>query len=78
MTFEGARGDRTESSAGYGGYEDRFDEDGFVTARVFLSKGGKAVNTVSGYSEIRYTYDEMKQISATEYYDTNGNLVRKE
>lgn len=78
VTFEGARGDRTENSAGYGGYEDRFDADGFVTARVFLSKGGKAVNTVSGYSEIRYTYDEMKQISATEYYDTNGNLVRKE
>ena len=78
VTFEGSRGDATECRSGYGGYEEKLDEDGFLVSRVYLSKGGSPVNTAAGYSEIRYAYDRNHQLTATEYYDRNGNLIRQE
>ena len=54
------------------------DGDGFVLSRVFLGKDGKPANTVAGYSEIRYLYDENRQVSRTEYYDVNGALIKSE
>ena len=78
VTFEGSRGDVTENSSGYAGYQETVNEDGFLVSRVFLSKGGKPVNTTAGYAEIRYAYDGMGQITATEYYDADGALVRAE
>ena len=78
VTFESARGEAAENLAGYAGYSETLDADGFVLSRTFLGKGGKAVNTTAGYSEIRYLYDEMRQVKGTEYYDVNGVLVRQE
>ncbi|MCR4876033.1 MAG: hypothetical protein K5922_02545 [Clostridiales bacterium] len=78
VTYEGARGDAAENNAGCAGYQETLDADGFVRSRVFLSKGGKPVNTAAGYSEIRYQYDSLGQISKTEYFDVNGTLVKSE
>ncbi|MBP3720092.1 MAG: hypothetical protein J6J41_02045 [Clostridia bacterium] len=78
VTFEGAHGDITEGSGGYAGYQETLNADGFVESRVYLGKGGKPVNTSGGYSEIRYAYDDFGRVSRTEYYDTNGNLLRQE
>ena len=78
VTFEGPRGETAECAAGYAGYQETLDGEGFVLSRTFLSTGGKPVNTSEGYSEIRYQYDRNRQIRRKEYYDTNGALVKSE
>ena len=61
---------------GYAGYRDTKDEDGTTVVRTFLGTDGLATEIAGGYSEIRYQYDEMKQLSSTRYYDLNGTQVR--
>ena len=65
-------------SKGYAGYRDTKDEDGATIIRTFLGTDGLAAETTGGYSEIRYTYDEIKQLSSTQYYDLNGKQIQAE
>ena len=78
VMFEGSRGDTTENTSGYAGYEETLDGDGFPVRRVYLNKGGKPTDTAAGYSEVRFAYDANHRRTGTEYYDTNGNLVKQE
>ena len=78
VRFKNADGLPSLSIAGYAGYVENLDSDGFRVSRVFLGTDGKPVNTSEGYSEIRTLYDENRQISGMEYYDINGLLIRAE
>ena len=63
---------------GYAGYRDTKDEDGITIIRTFLGTDGLATETRGGYSEIRYSYNEIKQLSSTQYYDLNGKQIQAE
>ena len=78
VRFAAASGRAAESRGGYAGYSETLDEDGFRAVRTYLNTEGKATDTAEGYSEIRYVYDGMRKLSAREYYDVNGILVKTE
>ena len=78
VRFADASGRAAESRGGYAGYSETLDEDGFRSVRTYLNTEGKADNTAEGYSEIRYIYDGMRKLTAREYYDVNGTLVKTE
>ncbi len=75
VRYQNAAGESALCAGGYAGYRESRDADGAVTGRTFLGVDGLPVMTIDGYSEIRYQYDEMKQVTATRYYDLNGNQV---
>ena len=76
VSYRDTEGSPALCSQGYAGYKDEKDEDGATVSRVFLDKDGLLVQTAGGYSEIRYTYDETKQIASTQYYDVNGSQIQ--
>ena len=76
VRYQNAAGEGTLCSEGYAGYRDSRDTDGMIVTRTFLGADGKPALTSAGYSEIRYQYDEMKQLAGIRYYDLNGNPVK--
>jgi len=60
------------------GYRDTKDNDGSTVSRTFLGTDGMPVEIPAGYSEIRYFYDDMKQLSSVRYYDLNGKQIQGE
>lgn len=76
VAYQDTDGNPAKCSMGYAGYRDTKDEDGTTVVRTFLGTDGLATEIAGGYSEIRYQYDEMKQLSSTRYYDLNGTQVR--
>lgn len=65
-------------SGGYAGYRDTKDEDGATIIRTFVGTDGIATETSGGYSEIHYQYNDIKQLSSTQYYDLNGKQIQAE
>ena len=78
VIYQDTEGNPVLCSGGYAGYRDTKDEDGATVTRTFLGKDGLAAETPGGYSEIRYLYNEFKQLSSTRYYDLNGKQVQTE
>ena len=78
VSYRDTEGNPVLCSKGYAGYRDAKDEDGATTVRTFLGTDGLAKEIPGGYSEIRYYYDDTKQLSSTRYYDLNGKQIRAE
>lgn len=78
VLFADALGRAAVSRGGFAGYSETLDGEGFRNARTFLDTAGKPTDTAEGYSEIRYIYDQSRKITAREYYNTNGALVKTE
>ena len=78
VSYEDTEGKPVLCSEGYAGYKDTKDKDGATTARTFLGTDGLATELPGGYSEIRYFYDDTKQVTAVRYYDMNGKQVSAE
>jgi len=78
VSYQDAAGAPALCSDGYAGYRDSRDEDGAPVSRTFLGLDGNPVLTREGYSEIRYFYDENKQMTAVRYYDLNGTQINIE
>ena len=78
VSYQDTEGNPTNCVNGYAGYRDVKDEDGTTVSRTFLGTDGSAVMTTGGYCEIRYIYDEAKQLTSTRYYDLSGTEVRAE
>lgn len=78
VSYEDTEGNTIKCEAGYAGYRDTKDEDGATVSRTFLGTDGLAIEIPGGYSEIRYFYDDTKQLTATRYYDINGKQVAAE
>lgn len=78
VRYEDEQGNAALNQQGYAGYDETLDGDGFRVSRVFVGTDGSPVNTSDGYSEIRFLYDDGRQIVKTEYYDVNGALIRAE
>ena len=76
VSYLGADGQPAKCSKGYAGYRDQRDDDGATTVRTFLGTDGMPTEIPGGYSEIRYFYDESKQLAATRYYNLNGSQVQ--
>ena len=75
VTYQDTEGKPCVCADGYAGYRDTRDSDGATVKRTFLGTDGNPAETHDGYSEIRYEYDETKQLSSTRYYDLNGTEV---
>jgi hypothetical protein len=75
VTYQDTEGKPCVCADGYAGYRDTRDADGATVKRTFLGTDGNPAETHDGYSEIRYEYDETKQLSSTRYYDLNGTEV---
>ena len=78
VMYQDTEGNPAQCSGGYAGYRDARDADGVTVSRTFLGTDGLAAETPGGYSEIRYFYNEFKQLSSTRYYDLNGKQVQAE
>lgn len=78
VSYFDTEGSPANCSGGYAGYRDVKDEDGVTVIRTFLGADGLPAETSGGYSEIHYIYDEIKQLSSTQYYDLNGNQIQAE
>ena len=78
VSYFDTEGSPANCSGGYAGYRDVKDEDGVTVIRTFLGADGLPAVTSGGYSEIHYIYDEIKQLSSTQYYDLNGNQIQAE
>lgn len=78
VSYTDTEGNPVLCSRGYAGYKDEKDEDGSTVSRVFLGTDGLATEIPGGYSEIRYVYDETKQLSSTQYYNLSGIQVQAE
>ena len=76
VLYEDTEGNPVRCNEGYAGYIDEKDEDGATISRVLLGTDGQAAEVSAGYSEIRYFYNEYKQLSSTRYYDLNGQQVQ--
>ncbi len=63
---------------GYAGYRDTRDADGAVVSRAYIGTDGLPAETAEGYSEVRYTYDETKNLVMTGYYDISGTQIKTE
>ena len=77
VTYQDTEGNPVRCIGGYAGYKDVKDQDGATVSRTFLGTDGLATEIAGGYSEIRYIYDEAKQLTATRYYDLNGKQVNQ-
>lgn len=78
VMYQDTEGNPALCTGGYAGYHDTKDEDGVTVSRIFLGTDGLAAETPGGYSEIRYFYNEFKQLTSTRYYDLNGKQVQAE
>ena len=78
VSYRDITGNPVKCADGYAGYRDTKDEDGATASRVFLGTDGLAMEIPGGYSEVRYFYDETKQLSSTRYYDLNGKQIQAE
>ena len=76
VLYQDTEGNPARCSEGYAGYMDKKDEDGATISRILLGTDGQAAEVSAGYSEIRYFYNEYKQLSSTRYYDLNGQQVQ--
>ena len=76
VMYQDTEGNPAKCNAGYAGYIDAKDGDGATISRTLLGTDGTAAEIPAGYSEIRYFYDEYKQLSSTRYYDLNGQQVQ--
>ena len=76
VLYQDTEGNPVRCSAGYAGYIDEKDADGTTVSRTLLGTDGKAAEISAGYSQIRYFYNEYKQLSSTRYYDLNGQQVQ--
>ena len=76
VIYQDTEGQPVRCSEGYAGYLDTKDGEGATVSRTFLGTDGLPAETAGGYSEIRFFYDEYKQLSSTRYYDLNGNQVQ--
>ncbi len=76
VLYQDTEGNPALCSGGYAGYIDAKDGDGTTISRTLLGTDGKAAEISGGYSEIRYFYNEYKQLSSTRYYDLNGQQVQ--
>lgn len=76
VSFQDTEGKPALCSEGYAGYRDVKDEDGATVSRTFLGTDGTAIEIPAGYSEIRYVYDEAKQLTSIRYYDLNGKQAQ--
>ena len=76
VLYQDTESNPVRCSEGYAGYVDKKDEDGATTSRILLGTDGQAAEVSAGYSEIRYFYNEYKQLSSTRYYDLNGQQVQ--
>ena len=72
------QGEGTLNVHGIAGYTETLDADGFLLERDYLGIDGKKANGNEGYCEIRYLYDEARQVIRKEYYDLNGTLIQAE
>ena len=78
VMYQDTEGNPALCTGGYAGYHDIKDESGVTVSRTFLGTDGLAAETPGGYSEIRYFYNEIKQLTSTRYYDLNGKQVQAE
>ena len=76
VLYQDTEGNPVRCSEGYAGYIDKKDEDGSTISRILLGTDGQTAEVSAGYSEIRYFYNEYKQLSSTRYYDLNGQQVQ--
>ena len=72
VLYEGQDGELMLNTAGYAGYRDTLDGEGFVIRRVFLGTDEKPVNIQEGYCEIRYYYNILKEPVKILRFDTDG------
>ncbi len=78
VSYLDTAGNPVRCNKGYAGYRDTKDEDGITIIRTFLGTDGTPAETNGGYSEIRYNYNEIRQLSSTQYYDLNGKQIQAE
>ena len=78
VMYQDTEGSPALCTGGYAGYRDTKDAEGVTVSRTFLGTDGLAAEIPGGYSEIRYFYNEFKQLTATRYYDLNGKQVQAE
>ena len=78
VSYLDTEGNPALCTKGYAGYRDTKDNDGSTVSRTFLGTDGMPVEIPAGYSEIRYFYDDMKQLSSVRYYDLNGKQIQGE
>lgn len=78
VTYQDTDGLTAYCKEGYAGYRDTLDEDGTTLSRIFLTPEGLPAEVGDGYSEIRYVYDEFKNLTGKQFYDADGNKMREE
>ena len=76
VIYQDTEGQPVQCAEGYAGYFDTKDGEGATVSRTFLGTDGLPVETTGGYSELRFFYNEYKQLSSTRYYDLNGQQVQ--
>ncbi|MCR5566144.1 MAG: hypothetical protein K6F61_04775 [Clostridiales bacterium] len=76
VTYRDLEGNPVRCSEGYAGYRDAKDGDGATVSRTYLNTDGAPMEVPGGYSEVRYIYDDTKTLTATRYYDLNGQQVQ--
>ena len=76
VSYFDTEGNPSNCTGGYAGYRDVKDDDGMTVVRTFLGTDGLPAETSGGYSEIRYIYDEIKQLSSTQYFNLNGQQIQ--
>lgn len=78
VSYLDTEGNPVRCIKGYAGYRDTKDDDGSTASRTYLGTDGLPVEIAGGYSEIRYVYNQTKQITSVMYYDLNGKQVQGE
>lgn len=76
VLYRDLEGNPVLCSGGYAGYHDTKDADGATTGRVYLNADGTPMEIPGGYCEVKYFYDGTKTLTATRYYDLNGNQIK--
>lgn len=72
--YYGADGSPAVQLAGYSSYEQTFDAAGNVADRRFLHDGAPVLRT-DGYAEVKWKYNEKRQIVREEFYGTDGEPI---